>query len=270
MRVFNLSSGYSGTAYACALLARSPTCLAEHEAPPTLFGPWTALWNETSGEPTPELVDPVRHKLEAAENRRKGAGKAHYADTSHGFVKGWGPVAIKAGLITPHDSRLIATRRAPAKVVRAMVALRMIPGGASFPCDHYWLDPHALRNHITLSSDSVHAVLAALKPVCSDGMFAMQLIQTAWYVLEIEARIDAFRAEYPEFPLFTLDLECLCTAQLDAFYDHCGVPSAEERLVPPPVNAKQYLYEVPLAWAEHALEALRGTLETTRRTGTHA
>jgi hypothetical protein len=259
VNIFNLSSGYSGTAFAAALLARSPYYLAEHEGRPTLFGPWTALWNESSGPPTDELADAVCRKLHAADVRRRESGRAHYADTSHGFVKGWGPVAVAMDLIGPENTRLVATRRAPAKVVRSMVALRMIPGGASFPCDHYWLDPHARRNRVFLTARAAHDTLGALLPVCQDGFIATQLIQAAWYVLEIEARIAAFRAEHPQFEVFTLDLETLDAIQLAAFFAHCGVPEPAGPAIAP-VNAKDHLYEVPLGWADLALEALRQQL----------
>lgn len=260
MWIFNLSSGYSGTGFAASLLARSPDCLAEHEAEPTLFGPWTALWNETSGPADAELIAVVRCKLAQADARRRAAGKAHYADTSHGFVKGWGPAAIEAGLISPDDTRLIHTTRARAKVLRAMVALRMIPGGASFPCDHYWLDPHARRNRIELTTPAVQQALTALAPVCRDGFFATQLVQAGWYVLEIDARIADFRARFPDFSVCPLDLETLDATQLKKVFSHCGL-TPPEKLEPTPVNTKTYLYDVPLAWAECALDALCKALE---------
>lgn len=255
MQVFNLSSGYSGTAFAATLLTQSPDYLAEHEAQPTLFGPWTALWNETDGPPEGEIAEAVRHKFAVADQRRETAGKAHYADTSHGFIKGWGPAAIGLGLISPENTRLIHTFRHPAKVTRSIVALRMIPGGAVFPCDHYWLDPHADRNCIHLTTKDVQVVLEAVQPICNDGFIATQLIQAAWYVLEIEARIHAFRASYPDFEIFTLDIDRPEDEHIAGFYRHCGVQTPAQ-WSPDAVNAKRHLYDVQLEWAMCAYEHL--------------
>ncbi|MCP4183702.1 MAG: hypothetical protein GY761_10350 [Hyphomicrobiales bacterium] len=255
MYVFNLSSGYSGTGFAASLLGQSDDFFAEHEAPPNLFGPWTALWNECGDEPDEHLLKPVRQKMAVVEERRRSSGKPHYADTSHGFIKGWGPAAILLGFVHPENTKLIRTKRNPAEIIRSMVGLRMIPGGAVFPCDHYWLDPHAHSNHIRLSSETVFNTMQHLTSECEDGFIVTQLIQCGWYVLEIEARIKEFRKTRNSFEIFDLDVDQICQRTLGEFFDYCGVAVPDE-INCSSTNSKPHLYPVSLELAEQVYDLL--------------
>jgi len=256
--IFNLSSGYSGTAYAAALLSKSDGILAEHEATPNLFGPWTALYNDTEDTADPELIEPLEDKFESIREKLAKHQLYCYADTSHGFIKGWGPLAVEYSIISPENTKLISTKRDPASIVRSMTAQRMIPGGAIFPCDHYWLDPHAKNNRLHLSAGVLQEVLNEMLPYGDDGFILPQLIHCSWYVLEIEQRIKEFKSTNA-FDIFELSIDRLNPELIRDFYEFCEL-EVPENIFQEHVNKKEPWYKVDQQLAEIAYYELRKRL----------
>lgn len=175
--IFSINSGRCGSEYLSALLGTAEGVHAEHEAEPTMSGPWLDLCRRAplaaSIEKRMLKADAIRHALAGL------PPGTTWAETNHMFIKTFWDVALKA--FDPTNIDVIILRRHLPSVLKSFMELG------------YFSD----RNRVWPGwMHTPGSLLATLEPLGRDD--ASDPFDLAiGYLLDIEARAQAFAAQAP-------------------------------------------------------------------------
>lgn len=118
--VFSINAGRSGSQYLSRMLGSGKNCVAFHELNPTGFG--QALVDYHRGDDH-KVRDVARVKYAFMETFFKK--NLIYAETNHGFIKGFGWPLIE--MMDQRAVAIITLRRDPEKIVDSMIKVRSLP-----------------------------------------------------------------------------------------------------------------------------------------------
>ena len=218
--LFVATTGRSGSGLLAALLSRAEGVVAYHEARPIMNG--RAVADRNAGR------DGYAHDLywyrKSLRIRWAGAGHRVYAETNHLFITAFADWATE-----DFGSRLrvIHLRRRRRAVARSIYLLGTLPdhGGR-----HWYLDYRAGRNLLNMAS---HLQTPA---------FSHEYYKCLWYWHEIEARVEAYRRQYPQIEVIDADFEDLvCEETAHLMMERLGLVVSKEavtEVLRKPVNPK--------------------------------
>ena len=185
--VFVATTGRSGTEFLQKIFSTLPGCSAHHEAWPIMHDHVLRAWND--GE---EWLARRTYWVQKSVNIRRMTGDNDlYVETNHLFIKSFARYAIQD---FGSRLRIIHLRRDAVSVARSMVALGAVPGTAHG--NDWYLDYRAPRNLLKMED-----------LLGEGGDLDHDFFRCLWYWYEIETRIHALKARYPEIPWFVLDWE---------------------------------------------------------------
>lgn len=185
--IFSINSGRSGSKYLAQLLGTARRVQSFHEAEPQMSGEYISMINIRPLEATREQR---RTKCSAiAKVLRKMRADETYAETNHTFIKTFFDVALEDF----HNVQVIVLRRDLVRVLKSFVEL-----GYFSP-----LNPRA-ENWMS----SPNAVTAAIPALATDNQLD-QFDRCIGYLIDIEARTERFRRDYPHIPAHEVELEQL-------------------------------------------------------------
>jgi hypothetical protein len=190
--VFCINSGRAGSEYLANLLNTAANGYFEHEPEPQMIGQVLRL---AENYPYPDTVSDRRFKAEtlvAKENQliQQYPRMAAWGETSHMFIKTYADVVVER---FGERMKVIHLRRSPAQVLKSFVELRYFT--EENPAWKSWMiSPLALTRAIDplpnlKTRDSIDWCIA--------------------YLIDIEARAQRFKAEYPFIPVYTTTLAAL-------------------------------------------------------------
>jgi hypothetical protein len=222
-----------------------------HEDKPDLFGEWMSKHNrdvEHNG------VDAVVEKFKIIDAK---AGGRIYSDTSHGFIKGWGVVADRLGLISPENCKLIKSMRKSVDLVMSFVGSECVPD-ITFFGRNFLLPIESSKNILQLNWD----IFVKAFELVGCSRIAYDLVLTSWYVMEIEERIEQFL--YGKgYDVFSIDIDDLQDEVIDGLLKFCDIDDVlVESVSRDKVNNKKKAIGVDRNMAERVYwlveESLRG------------
>jgi hypothetical protein len=218
--IFSINSGRSGSKYLAQLLSTAGQMKSFHEAEPKMNREFIAMIN--SG-PLESSRDRRRVKTEAiAEILRASPPEEIYAETNHTFITTFFDVVLEDF----HNVDVVILRRELALVLKSFVEL-----GYFSP-----LNPLALS--WMSSPNAVTAALPAIGPDATLDQFDLCIA----YLLDIEARAERFKMNYPSVRTHDVPLEQLNEiAYVEDLFHRLGIiPSAAtKKLCGQSVNERQ-------------------------------
>lgn len=219
--VFSINSGRSGSKYLAQLLGTARHVKSFHEAEPKMNGEPIAAINASPLEASREKR---RVKAEAiADILRRTRSKVTYVETNHVFIKAFYDVVLEDF----HNVDVIILRRDLALVLKSFVELG-------------YFSSHNLKSLDWMSSPN--AATAALRPIGKDSELDHFDLCIA-YLLDIEARADRFKLEYPNVRTHEVRLEELNQlANVEDLFRSLGLEStrATKKLCGQTVNDRQH------------------------------
>ena len=185
--VFSINSGRSGSKYLSQLLSTGRHVKSFHEAQPKMSGEFIEMINSKPFELSRERR---RVKAEAiAEILRAGRRKEIYAETNHTFIKTFFDVVLE-------DFRnvdVIILRRELALVLKSFIELG------------YFSSLNPVASNWMSSPNAATAALPAIGPDATLDQFDLCIA----YLLDIEARVERFKLDYPMVRTHDVRLEQL-------------------------------------------------------------
>lgn len=205
--IFSINSGRSGSKYLAELLATAPNVKSFHEAEPKMSGEFIRMINS---QPMADSREKRRIKSQAiAEMVRDWPAETVYAETNHTFITTFYDVVLEEFA----NVDVVILRRDLAQVLKSFVELG-------------YFSP---RNPLSLEwMSSPNAVTAALPTLGSDSSLDQFDLCIA-YLLDIEARGERFRREYPNVRAHDVWLEELNRIEsVNAFFEQLGLTATDE------------------------------------------
>jgi hypothetical protein len=185
--IFSINSGRSGSKYLSQLLSTAPRLKSFHEAEPKMHGEFIGMINS---EPFESSRDKRRVKSEAiAAILRASAPEEFYAETNHTFIKTFFDVVLEDF----HNVDVIILRRELALVLKSFIELGYF--SPLNPLSLSWMS----------SPNAATAALPAIGPDATLDQFDLCIA----YLLDIEARAERFKKEYPRVRTNEIRLEQL-------------------------------------------------------------
>jgi hypothetical protein len=182
--IFSINSGRSGSKYLAELLGTAEHVKSFHEAEPKMSGEYMAMINE---QPLEATTAKRRTKSEAiAAVLREMGPKDIYVETNHTFIKSFYDVVLEDF----RNVQVIILRRDLALVLKSFIELGYF--SPLNPRGHQWMS----------SPNAVTAAVAALAPDDQLDQFDRCIA----YLIDIEARAERFKKEYPHVPTHEVDL----------------------------------------------------------------
>ena len=260
--LFCINPGRSGSQFLAELLATDPQVAAFHEAAPKMNADTLRL---VERQPYADTYAARRHKADACRALLLAAGPAKrvYAETSHMFIKTFADVAMRE--FNPARGEhvgILILRRELSRVVKSFVEL-----GIYTPRNPYWPD----------WMPSVEACTRAIEPAAPEATLT-SVERTVTYLVDIEARAQRFRREYPHADVFETRLEALTSrnddgAEARRLFAWAGLEVNEQTLavaggqaVNDRARRKTALGTAPLTY-EEAAAAVQAYLARCRRAG---
>lgn len=185
--VFAISPGRSGSAYLARLLDATANASAAHEPRPRMNGGFLRGLDDARLAAT---YDRRRVKIvQLLRALRSLPADFTYVETSHMFVKTFYDVVLDFF----EDVQIVHLRRDTAEVIRSFVELGYL-SPASTHWRHWIHDPYEAKPLVApaveeADADSVDRIIA--------------------YLVDIEARAERLREDYPETPVISVRLESL-------------------------------------------------------------
>ena len=185
--IFSINSGRAGSKYLAQLLGTAQDVQSFHEAEPKMSGDFIRLIN---AEPLAASREKRCVKSEAiAKLLRNSPASVTYAETNHTFIKTFFDVVLEDF----RNVEVIILRRNLLQTLRSFVELGYF--SELNPLAYSWMS-------------SPNAASAALPAIGPDGELDQFDLCIA-YLLDIEARAERFRLEYPHVPVHEVQLEQL-------------------------------------------------------------
>lgn len=185
--IFSINSGRSGSKYLAQLLGTARRVKSFHEAEPQMIGSFIAMINAKPLEVTRE-----RRRIKCAaiaKSLRSLRPNETYAETNHTFIKTFFDVVLQDF----SSVQVIVLRRELVRVLKSFVEL-----GYFSP-----LNPRA-ENWMS-SPNAETAAQPALAPDAELDQFDLCIA----YLIDIEARTERFRRDFPKVPVYEVELEQL-------------------------------------------------------------
>lgn len=218
--IFSINSGRSGSKYLAQLLGTARHVKNFHEAEPQMSGDFIAMINS---KPLATTRERRRIKSAAiAKTLRAMQPNETYVETNHTFIKTFFDVVLEEF----RNVHVIILRRDLVLVLKSFVEL-----GYFSP-----LNPRA-ENWMS-SPNAATAALPALAPDAELDQFDRCIA----YLIDIEARAERFRKEYPHVPTHEVDLEQLNDIRfVKTLFERLGLKATwkTRRLCGRKVNEKQ-------------------------------
>ena len=188
--LFCINSGRSGSQYLATLLRTDPQVAAFHEAVPEMNGDILRL---AEREPYAATYDARRFKAAAVrELLARYPGRRVYAETNHMFIKTFFDVAMTEFSAEAGERvGVVLLRRELAAVVKSFAELGMFTDSNA-----YW--------PAWMSSPYAHT--RAIEPAAPEGTLDA-LETTVAYLVDIEARAQRFRRDFPGADVFETRIE---------------------------------------------------------------
>ena len=185
--IFSINSGRSGSRYLAQLLSTARHVKGFHEAKPKMSGEFTAMINAGALE-----LSRAKRRVKAdaiAETLRASSPEDVYVETNHMFIKTFFDVVLEDF----HNVAVIILRRELALVLKSFVELGYF--SSRNPRAFQWMS----------SPNAATAALPAIGPDATLDQFDLCIA----YLLDIEARGERFKSEYPTVPTHEVRLEQL-------------------------------------------------------------
>jgi hypothetical protein len=218
--IFSINSGRSGSKYLAQLLGTARHMNSFHEAEPHMSAEYIDMINAGPLETTREKR---RVKCEAIAEILRGMGRNDsYAETNHTFIKTFYDVVLEDF----RNVQVIVLRRDLALVLKSFVELG-------------YFSPLNPRGQNWMSSPN--AATAALPALAPDDELD-QFDRSIAYLIDIEARAERFKKDYPHVPTYDVQLEQLNDIDfVQALFQRLDIRSTSttKRLCGQIVNDKQ-------------------------------
>jgi hypothetical protein len=184
--IFSINSGRSGSKYLAQLLGTAEGVASFHEAEPKMNAKFVEMIN---AQPLAASRDKRRIKGDAvAEFLRQHPGKT-YVETNHTFITTFYDVVLEDFV----NVDVVILRRDLAQVLKSFIELGYF--SPLNPLSFAWMS-------------SPNAATAALPAIGPDDVLD-QYDRSIAYLLDIEARAQRFKTEYPEVRTYEVRLEQL-------------------------------------------------------------
>ena len=220
--IFCINPGRSGSQYLATLLGTDPRVAAFHEAPPEMNGDLLRL---AEREPYAATYAARRFKADAVRALLAGQpGREVYAETNHLFIKTFFDVAMRE--FASEGVGVVWLRRELAAVVKSFAELGYFTArNTVWPA---WMS-------------SPYASTRAIEPAAPEGALD-PLETTVAYLVDIEARAQRFRRDYPQADVFETRIEAFAdAAEIERLFAWAGltVNDAARALCNRPVNERK-------------------------------
>ena len=219
--IFSINSGRSGSKYLSQLLSTARHVKSFHEAQPKMSGEFIAMINS---EPLERSREKRRVKSAAiASILRAGRRKESYAETNHTFIKTFFDVVLEDF----HNVDVIILRRELALVLKSFIELGYFSSRNPVALD--WMS----------SPNAATAALPAIGPDAALDQFDLCIA----YLLDIEARAERFKTDYPSVRTCEVRLEQLNQiACVEGLFDRLGImpTAATKKLCGQIINERQH------------------------------
>ncbi len=220
--IFCINPGRSGSQYLATLLGADPRVAAFHEAPPEMNGDLLRL---AEREPYETTYAARRFKADAVRALlARQPGHDVYAETNHMFIKTFFDVAMRE--FASEGVGVVRLRRELAAVVKSFAELGIFTArNTVWPA---WMS-------------SPYALTRAIEPAAPEGTLD-PLETTVAYLVDIEARAQRFRREYPQADVFETRIEAFADpAEIERLFAWAGltVNDAARVLCNRPVNERK-------------------------------
>ena len=220
--IFCINPGRSGSQYLATLLGADPQVAAFHEAPPEMNGDLLRLAERAPYETTYAArrfkAVAVRELLARQPDRRV------YAETNHMFIKTFFDVAMRE--FSGEGVGIVLLRRELAAVVKSFAELGIFTErNTVWPA---WMS-------------SPYAATRAIEPAALEGTLDA-LETTVAYLVDIEARAQRFRRDYPQADVFETRIESFADpAEIERLFAWAGLTAndAARALCNRPVNERK-------------------------------
>ena len=244
--IFVATTGRSGSESLSKIFQAADNAVCFHEPYPLMFSDYT--------DPTTkkDYFDKLFYQRKTINVKRAAAGHRYYVETNHQFIKNYFTQAVD--YFGP-KIRVIHMYRDPVRVGSSFFSINSIPGKTR-PGLHYLLDPADDDNLIKIND-----------LLSGDPAFAHDLFRCLWYWYEIEARIKAYKAQYPQVSFASLATDELNDKEaLVRMFNTLGIsfnPDRLDQLVGSRENQKMNLKKksVDLSEAEQMNAVLLGKME---------
>jgi hypothetical protein len=240
--VFCANSGRVGSRYLAALVDSSEEAIARHEPEPKMIGEYLTLVNNEDYAFSYALR---RTKSEAIRLMLRDAPRSAkvYCETTHMFIKTFYDVVLDE---FPR-SKVVILRRSLAQTLKSFVEL-----GYFTPANQNW--PKWMS-----SPNAKTAALPATGP--DSGLDGVDLAIA--YLLDIEARIQRMRQQYPNVATLDMRLEDLTNpTAVDRLFDWLGLTPSKTTadMLSQKINAKDEIKRklgsaVSLDWCQQRIDA---------------
>lgn len=252
--LFCINPGRSGSRYLSGLFGSVAEVASFHEAPPPMTGDFLRL---AERQPYPETYAARRHKADACRALLAAEpGKNVYAETNHMFIKTFFDVVVNE--LAPGASvGVVILRRELARTVKSFVEL-----GIYTERNHAWPD----------WMGSVEATTRAVDPAVPEKTLT-SIERTVAYLVDIEARAQRFRKDFPAVPVFETRLEAIGSdvEEVQRLFAWCGLTqnAATRSLIGKPANERTKRKAAVGASISYdaCIEAVEEYLERCRKTG---
>lgn len=205
--LFCINSGRSGSKYLATLLGSAAGVRSFHEAEPKMNLEFTQWINTLPYDATRERRE-VKAAAIAGILRGMGPGEV-YAETNHMFIKTFYDVVLAAF----PQAEVIVLRRSLPRVLKSFIEMGYF--SALNPRGPEWMS----------SPNAVTAALPAIGPDTSLDPYDASIA----YLLDVEARAQRFRAEYPSVPVHEVRLEEIVTPEgASALFARLGLTPGPE------------------------------------------
>lgn len=179
--IFSINSGRAGSKYLQSLFSKTKKTVSFHEAPPVMAN--DHLMQLVCNKQYVDSYDVRKKKVEAI--KKAMVGYENYAEANHMFIKTFFDVVVDE---FKDDIRVVILRRKIPLVVKSFVELEYFGKNAE---SYKWMT----------RSD---AVTRAVDPISSfDSMDIFD--RTISYLIDIEARAERFKQQYPD--VLTVDVK---------------------------------------------------------------
>ena len=246
--IFCISSGRSGTGYLARLIGTAKNVCAFHEPEPTMSGAYLQMINHFPYAETEEqrkIKVTKINQLISSHRRNRGAAFVAdmiYAETNHMFVKTFYDVVCK----NIKNVEVVILRRNIIETLKSFVQLNYFT--SYNPVSFEWMS-------------SPNAVTAAMPAIDQDDKLDSIDMAIA-YLIDIEARSQRFKTEFPDIPTYELKLDMMPEkSYVRNFFKTAGLdyPNHADKLVGTKINERKskkemFGVQVDLAYCRKRLE----------------
>ncbi|ACB52082.1 unknown [Crocosphaera subtropica ATCC 51142] len=212
--IFSINSGRTGSGYLAKLLGTAEEVTGYHEKQPAIIGDYLRM---IENQPYERSFNKRRFKSIAIQNELLSfSDNQIYCETNHMFIKTFFDVILRD--FNHANIQVITLRRNLAQTLKSCIELDFFSPG---------------RKSWTLWFSSPNAVTSAIPCIDSDENLDQYDLCIA-YLIDIEARGNRFRQDYPHIKNYQVRLE--------NFQDYDYIESLFTKLTITPTKATQEIY----------------------------